>query len=129
MRNKYLNDWFAVIAWCSLIFYLSSVPNLRTDFGGLLDLILRKGAHVTEYAVLFLLSRRAFGNSFDTWKPAKVHFAAAIFSILYAASDEFHQSFVPTRGPSVADVGIDSAGVAAGYIFFSSLKIFQRAEK
>ena len=125
--RKLLNNWIPVIAWCSVIFYLSSIPNLRIGFGTL-DFVLRKIAHVTEYFVLFLLNRRAFAGSFGDWTARKTGIAAMIFSVLYAASDEFHQSFVPTRGPSVVDVGIDTAGVAAGYLFYALWKNFKELE-
>lgn len=39
-----------------------------------------------------------------------------LVGVLYAASDEFHQSFVPGRGPSIVDVGIDSLGVLTGIL-------------
>jgi len=124
-----LGDWAPVLAWCSLIFYLSSVQNLKTDFGGPIDFILRKGAHVTEYVILFLLSRRAYANSSGGGSGSATVIFAAIFSVLYAASDEYHQSFVPTRGPSVADVGIDCAGVAVGYLIYWAARKHLRAEK
>ena len=114
-----------VAAWCSLIFYLSSVPNLRTNIGGIIDYVLRKGAHLTEYCVLFLLSRRASANSFAGWNGNKAVIASLAFSVLYAASDEYHQSFVPTRGPSVIDVGIDSAGAAIGFFVYSLWKNYK----
>ena len=72
------------------------------------ELILKKGAHLTVYAVLALLNLRALrikGLSRD----AALLGALAIVMI-YAASDEFHQSFVTGRGASVRDVGIDLTG-------------------
>ena len=43
-----------------------------------------------------------------------------LLAILYAASDEFHQSFVPGRGPSVIDVGIDAIGAGLGLMWANS---------
>ena len=113
MKNIF-KFWLPLLAWCSLIFILSSIPNLKTDLGGW-DLILRKIAHITEYAILYLLTLRAFDNTGPQQHGRKTILAAFIFAVLYACSDEFHQSFVPGRGPSVIDVGIDSIGVTAGY--------------
>jgi VanZ family protein len=114
---KKIYYWLPVVLWCSLIFYLSSVQDLKTDFDfGYLDLILRKMAHVTEYFVLFMLTLRAFENSELSWQKKTIILISVIFSVLYAASDEYHQSFVPTRGPSVIDVCIDSVGVLIGYL-------------
>ncbi len=120
--NNFYRNWMPVIAWCSLIFYLSSLQNLGTHIGWIIDLVLRKGAHVTEYCVLFLLSRRAITGSIGAWSGKKASLASIAFSVLYAASDEYHQSFVPTRGPSVIDVGIDSVGAVAGYFIYSFWK-------
>ncbi|MHB9154247.1 MAG: VanZ family protein [Endomicrobiales bacterium] len=113
MNKKHISLWLPPIAWCSVIYYLSSLPNLATSLG-FWDLVLRKTAHMVEYGVLLLLVLRAFAGSFPRTPAPAIHFWAIVVSILYAASDEFHQSFVPTRGPSPADVGIDIAGVFLG---------------
>lgn len=121
MIKKLLGNWLPVAAWCSLIFVLSNTPNLKTEFGGF-DLVLRKFAHITEYCVLFLLARRAVSGSFKNISAGRASLLAAVFSVLYAVSDEIHQSFVPTRGPSALDTVIDTAGVAAGYVIYGFLK-------
>ena len=120
--KPFLKYWLPVILWCSLIFWLSSIQHLDTGWG-LWDFILRKCAHMAEYGVLYLLARRAFaGTPSASWFDklttlSKVEglrinptMAGFVFAVLYAASDEFHQSFVPTRGPSVKDVMLDAAG-------------------
>ncbi|MCX6904600.1 MAG: VanZ family protein, partial [Verrucomicrobia bacterium] len=75
----------------------------------------RKCAHVTEYSVLALLvwralhrPRRGQGRPW-LWSQART---TLLVSCLYAASDEFHQRFVPCRQASVADVVIDTLGAA-----------------
>jgi VanZ family protein len=118
--KRMLYYWLPVAAWCSVIFLLSHIPGLKTDLG-FMDFVLRKTAHVVEYAVLFLLTYRALYESGAGRK--KAYIISAVFSVLYAASDEFHQSFVPGRGPSVADVGIDSFGVLAAYLTHMHIKI------
>ncbi|OGS19226.1 MAG: hypothetical protein A2219_08140 [Elusimicrobia bacterium RIFOXYA2_FULL_50_26] len=122
MKGKFLSYWLPVAAWCFIIFYLSGVPHLKTELGAM-DMVLRKLAHLTEYAVLFLLSRRAMAGTYPQAQPQPVFSAAIIFSIFYAATDEFHQSFVPGRGPSVIDVGIDTAGVFAGFFIYRFLQL------
>jgi len=77
----------------------------------LLELLVRKGAHMAEYAVLFLLYRRALCLS-GAKRPGLYAF---LMSVAYAATDEFHQSFVEDRGPGAVDVAIDAAGAAAGW--------------
>lgn len=91
------------LALMGLIFYLSAQPDLGTDLGSI-DLILRKGAHMTVFGALWLLSLRAVG-----WR-APV--AAAVFTLAYAISDELHQSTVDGRHGTPVDVAIDMAGVA-----------------
>lgn len=113
--KKSLSAWLPVAAWCALIFILSGIPNLKTEFG-FGDLILRKCAHLTEYAILYLLSFRAFSLQRPGMPLNKRMAAALLLAVAYAASDEFHQSFVPTRGPSVMDVLIDSTGAVCGLL-------------
>ena len=70
-------------------------------------LLVRKAAHMTEYFVLFLLCHRLL----KWYRPERKMWGyALLICILYAASDEFHQSFVPGRGASIVDVGIDTSG-------------------
>jgi VanZ family protein len=77
---------------------------------GLIHAFIRKAGHVIEYFILGLLLFRAFrGGSIASWN-WRWSFFAVIVVVLWAASDEFHQSFVPTRTASVVDVGIDTAG-------------------
>ena len=82
-------------------------------------LLARKGAHLTEYAVLALLLWRALRkpvkNDPRPWSWREAGLALAIV-FLYAASDETHQLFVPTRTAHVTDVLIDTAGGAAGLL-------------
>ncbi|MDD5655656.1 MAG: VanZ family protein [Elusimicrobia bacterium] len=100
--------WLPVAAWCLLIFALSAVPNL--DSGLEFDYPLRKAAHMAEYAVLFLLLRRALrGTCAET---AFWSWAAGLLTVLYAMSDEYHQTFVPGRSGRWSDVAVDAAGAA-----------------
>jgi VanZ family protein len=103
--------WLPVVAWAALIFALSSIPDLGTGLGGW-DLILRKIAHAGEYAVLGGLLVRATGRSG----------LAFALGVLYAVSDEIHQSLVPGRLGSPLDVAIDAAGVAVGIVLWQSLR-------
>jgi hypothetical protein len=80
---------------------------------------IRKAAHVTEYAVLAVLLWRAVRRRpalatpvLWRWRDAVVPFG---LSVMYAALDEWHQAFVPSRSASSGDVMIDAAGAAIGF--------------
>jgi VanZ family protein len=87
----------------ALIFGLSSIPTLNSGLGTT-DFFLRKLAHMTEYALLWLLWVRALGPRNALW--------AAAIAIGYSATDEWHQSFVDGRHGTPVDVVIDATGVA-----------------
>lgn len=77
----------------------------------------RKGAHVSEYALLAILLWRARSQpAMKSRRLASVSLARWVLavSVLYAASDEWHQSLVPNRDGRVADVIIDAAGAIMG---------------
>lgn len=105
-----LSLWLPVVAWASLIFALSSVPDLSTGLGGW-DLVLRKLAHLAEYAVLGALLARALTRLWPT----------LALGVAYAASDELHQVFVPGRQGSPLDVALDGVGVALGALVWIHL--------
>lgn len=103
-----LNMWLPVVIWAALIFTISSVPSLDSGLG-LWDTVLRKIAHVGEYAVLGALLYRAVRR-----EPA-----AIVLGSLYAVTDEVHQLFVTGRHGSPVDWLIDTAGVVAGVLLLS----------
>ena len=111
VRSRLLTVWLPVVAWAAVIFTLSSIPSLSTGLGTW-DTILRKGAHLTEYAVLGGLLYRALGR-----EPL-----ALAVGIAYAATDELHQYFVRGRHASPVDVAIDAVGVAAGMLIWLRLR-------
>ena len=90
-----------------LIFFLSAQPHLKTDLGTL-DLILRKLAHMAEYAALWFLWWRAFG-----YRHAKTAVAIALG---FAITDEFHQTFVDGRVGTPVDVAIDAVGIGLALV-------------
>jgi VanZ family protein len=91
------------LALMGLIFFFSAQPDLGTGLG-VWDTILRKAAHMTEYGVLWWLWWRALGF--------RRLGAAVAITLAYAATDEFHQTFVSGRHGTPVDVVIDAAGVA-----------------
>jgi VanZ family protein len=110
-RSRLLTVWLPVLVWAAVIFAFSSIPSLSSGLGTW-DTILRKGAHVTEYAVLGGLLYRALGR-----EPL-----ALAAGIAYAATDELHQHFVRGRHGSPVDVAIDALGVAVGMLLWLRLR-------
>ncbi len=100
-----IRAWAPVILMAGVIFAFSSIPSLATGLGTW-DIVLRKLAHLTEYAVLGALLVRALA------RPELAILAGG----LYAASDEFHQHFVRGRHAAWYDVVIDTVGVTIGVI-------------
>jgi VanZ family protein len=109
--SRALSVWLPVIAWAAVIFALSSIPSLSTGLG-FWDTLLRKGAHVTEYAILGALLLRALGRQTP----------AVAAGIAYAATDELHQHFVRGRHASPLDVAIDAVGITLGVYLFCRLQ-------
>ena len=91
-----------------IIFLLSAVPSKEMPNFGLWDLIVKKGGHMTGYAILTLAYWFAFGWNKKYW------WLMLLLTFFYACSDEFHQSFIPGRHPSSLDVGIDMVGAILG---------------
>ena len=113
--------WLPVIIWAGVIFYFSSIPNLQIEEFGIWDTIFRKIAHATEYGVLVWLTLR-LGLRQEKKKIATL-VIVLVFCVLYAWSDEWHQSFVEGRVFSVWDITIDSLGATAlGLIYFRNKK-------
>lgn len=94
-------------------------PDMTAETVLMLVTAIRKVAHVMEYAVLSILVWRAVRR--PRWRdprPWSRRQSAVAFAVAaaYAMTDEFHQSFVPSRGASVLDVLLDIAGAAFGIL-------------
>lgn len=133
MSRDVIARWLPVAAWAALISILSSdsfsgehtatllepffavlLPGATPETIAATHAVLRKLAHVTEYAVLGVLVFRALERA-D--RPARtVALRALVLCALYASLDELHQSFVPSRGASPLDVALDTLGAALGLV-------------
>jgi len=125
LLKKLLLYWSPVFLWCLAIFLVSNrtVPKSSEFFWQ--DFVIKKLAHIFEYAVLATFIYRALLNEGITKKRAGIW--AVLLVILYGASDEFHQSFIPGRQSRMRDVAIDGFGGALGvYLIW---KILPKAPK
>lgn len=103
--------WLPVLVWAAVIFAFSSIPSLNSGLGSW-DYVLRKCAHMTEYAILAILLARA----------ARSYVWAFPLAVAYAASDEFHQTFVRGRHGTPVDVAIDAVGALVGLTLWTKLR-------
>ena len=135
---SFLRYWLPLLVWMLVIYGGSADPQSIAHTSRFLVPILRwfnpdvsqetidavrwmvrKGAHMTEYAVLAWLAWRVLHRPVRrdprpwSWRIAAAALAVAVF---YAATDEFHQSFVRDRTASAGDVAIDTFGGALGLL-------------
>jgi VanZ family protein len=113
--------WLPALAWMALIFVLSDQPVLLSvPDNALLDIVFKKSAHIFTYAILMGLVLWALGGrgGAPNGTPNRPHTLLAFALVLaYAASDEFHQSFVPGRTSRWTDVAVfDLAGACIGWL-------------
>lgn len=130
MRTN-IQRWIPVIVWCIAIYFFSESSWFTGEntkrvldmvlsylpFGGgreeglpLLNFIVRKLAHLTEFGILAVLVWRAL-------EPMRLAYVGAwIFATVYAMTDEWHQSFEPGRTATPKDVVIDSCGALVALI-------------
>ena len=137
-KGLFFKYWLPVVLWMGLIFCgstdaLSSkrtsrilspllhwlIPNISEEAIDAVKTVVRKGGHVAEYSVLALLlwraRRRPIKNDPRPWSWREAAFAVCAAGV-YAVTDEFHQVFVPSRGASVWDIGLDTLGAAGGIL-------------
>lgn len=129
-----LSRWLPVLAWMGVIFFFSAQPSLPSLPDSLSDIILKKGFHAGEYAVLALLVARALrrdparqnqegvagqqatvgtATQDKNYRPEQGElWRAFLISVFYAFTDEVHQGLVPGRTPRIGDWVIDSSGAA-----------------
>jgi VanZ family protein len=126
---QHFRYWVPVLLWMSFIFWMSTgtfstentppilepvlhflMPSISSEQLDLMHGTIRKLGHVTEYFILGILLFRAFRRGSKELLSWRWAFYSIAVLVLYAASDEFHQSFVSSRTASFVDVGIDALG-------------------
>lgn len=146
--SNFIRYWLPAALWMMLIFSASAdgqsyrhsslffEPLMRWLFPHLppaqveaIHHVFRKCCHLTEYAILFWLFWRAIRKPVKNdprpwlWPEAGLALASVF---LYAASDELHQVFVPSRTGQVSDVLVDTSGGAAGLLVLWLRRKFSR---
>lgn len=97
--KKYLL-WLATAAWAVLIFYLTSIPNLRLTENTLVNILIANGSHFFFFGVQGAL----------LYASHKHVTSAITLTSLYGVIDELHQISVPGRTADVADWVMDTFG-------------------
>ena len=112
---RYLKYWAPPILYMALIFAISSMKQPPVPMPKFEWLSIDKLYHFIEYGILSMLLTIALLNAPLKWLPTNwIWVAAALISILYGASDEWHQSFVPGRFATLSDFVSDAVGSIAG---------------
>ncbi len=112
---KFFKFWFPVLAYSGIIFYVSSlqIGSVAADSND-------KIVHLVEYSLLGYLFARALKATANSSRKTIV-FSTVLFALFFGISDEFHQSFVPTRQCEAGDAAADTAGGFLGVMVFLSV--------
>jgi VanZ family protein len=137
MTHHRLSRYGPLVLWATLIFVGSSnvlsathtsvilrpvvwlFPHASEATLAAIHFLIRKAGHLTEYAILALLAARAFRTSSRELLRARWFWVSLLFVIAYSLSDEFHQSFVPSRTASIYDSMIDTLGGLTALVFLA----------
>jgi len=139
--HRFVSHYLPLIAWLAFISFASSdnfnagntsriigplilwlFPSTSPDTLAVVNVITRKIAHFTEYAILGFLAARAFRTSPSRAISRKWLLICLTLVVVNALLDEYHQSFVPSRTASIYDSLIDMAGGLTALIFVYSRK-------
>ena len=122
MRALRLDLWLPPLILMGVIFFVSDQPSLNSGLGAV-DLIGRKLIHLAEYALLTFLWWRALVT---VTSPGRAALFAFLLASGYAATDEYHQTFVDGRHGTALDWAIDSAGAATAALKLRTARIPDR---
>lgn len=141
MQHQRLARYGPLVLWATLIFIGSTDVLSASNTGGvlarpllwlfphlsegtlkILQFVVRKAGHFTEYAVLALLAARAFRTSARELLRNRWFWVSLFLVVAYSLSDEFHQRFVPSRTGSIYDCMIDSLGGLTALILLAFRK-------
>jgi VanZ family protein len=137
--RRFLKTWLPVMVWVGVIFLGSTdlmsaehtsrfivpflrwlKPDISVETLSSIHFIVRKCTHVGEYAILALLLLRAAILMTNSKRSIPILYLSVLsVSLIVAATDEFHQTFVGSRGASLQDIMIDGTGAVLGLVIAS----------
>jgi VanZ family protein len=137
--RRFSKNWLPVMVWVGVIFLgstdLMSVehtsrfivpfllwlkPNISAETLASIHFIVRKCTHLGEYAILALLLLRGATLMTNSHQSIPIRYLTVLgVSLIVAATDEFHQTFIASRRASVRDIMIDSSGAVLGLVIAS----------
>lgn len=117
---KKLWYWFPSFIIAVAIFTLSSRQRISVSDEYILNFVFFKSGHIIEYAFFCFFNFRAVFNTITSNK-YKAGVISLIVTVIYALSDELHQTFVPTREGKTRDIGFDTIGSLLTIIFIWKL--------
>lgn len=115
--KNYFIAYLSPVVWAGFIYLLSSQESLPSLSISFYDFVFKKSAHMFVYAVLYVLLFRAYRITSHQKINNKSYLFPILVSLVYALTDELHQSFVPNRHPSIRDTGYDMLGVATVLLY------------
>ena len=135
--------WVPAILWMGCIFFLSHqlaqassslsggvmdwiisfIPSTTSIHMDVLHIIIRKGAHFGAYFILAVFVIFALKQQVRNVRSYGIAF---IICFLFAASDEFHQLFIPGRSGEIKDVLLDSSGSLLGLVGYGIISYWNR---
>lgn len=113
--QTFIKFWLPVFLWAIVIFIFSGLPTQKTAEYYWQDVLVKKLAHLGEYAIFFILCYRAL-RSGSGLAEGKAGLISLLLVVGYALSDEFHQSLTPGREPTLRDVIIDAFGGSLAWL-------------
>jgi len=123
MKFHPLFKWLPALLVMGIIFWFSSQPSAQLPDFDWADRLIKKSGHVLGYAILAPCYWYALGLQ------TRHRWAAWLFALVFALTDEYHQSLVPGRNPSVWDVFIfDNLGALIGLWLASRFKKQNRSD-
>ena len=119
-----IGRWLPPLVWMAVIFVFSAQPSLPHAPELWLELLVKKGGHAWAYGVLAWLYWRAL-RPYGKSQPAVWRGVCIALAVMYALSDEYHQTFVPGRNGNLLDVVVDGlgAGIAMGLERWRSVRV------
>lgn len=112
--KRFLWFWLPPLAWMGTLFYLSAQPDIPCPPGPLLQKLYERGGHALGYAILAWLYLRALRRTIHNGVVLRL--VSAGLAVIYALSDEYHQTFVPGRSGELADLLADGMGICGAML-------------